>query len=197
VAPDIVRTRRCIVSGALGAREGLVRFVVGPDNAIIADVAGDLPSRGFWLSASRDIVLRAVKTKSFVRAARAPVTVADGLADQVEALLARRALDLLGLARRASQAVTGFEKVRAAIASGRAQVVIAARDGSVDGRDKLRRLGRGLALVSLFDNQELSLAFGKGNVIHAALAPGRLAERFLMEVARLRGFRPAEAGTAA
>jgi ribosomal protein L7Ae-like RNA K-turn-binding protein len=108
-----------------------------------------------------------------------------------EALLARRCLDLLGLARRAGQAALGFEKVRALIRAGGAILLIAARDGADHGKSKLHGLGKGLPVVGLFTNAELSLAFGRENVIHAALAPGRLADSFLSETVRLAEFRPA------
>ena len=110
--------RRCIVTGAVRPKTELVRFVVDPGGRIVPDVAGRLPGRGLWLSARRDIVAAAVAKRLFARAARAPVVVEDGLGDRVEALLAARCGDLLGLARRAGQAVVGFEKTRTLAAAG-------------------------------------------------------------------------------
>ncbi len=187
------RQRRCIVSGEVKETRDLVRFVVAPDGAVVPDVAERLPGRGMWLSASREMVGAACAKGLFAKAARAKVSVADDLADQTETLLARRCLDLLGLARRARQAVLGFEKVRTVISAGGAILLIEARDGADHGKAKLRRLGNGLPVVELFSSAELSLAFGRENVIHAALAPGRLADRFLAETVRLAEFRPAAA----
>lgn len=187
------RQRRCIVSGEVKEARRLVRFVVAPDGAVVPDVADRLPGRGMWLSASPEVVRKASTKGSFAKAARRQVTVADDLADQIEALLARRCLDFLGLARRAGQAVLGFEKVRALLRAGGAILLIAARDGADHGKTKLRGPGRGLPVVELFSSAELSLAFGRENVIHAALAPGRLADRFLAETARLAEFRPVAA----
>ncbi len=187
------RQRRCIVSGEVKETRNLVRFVVAPGGAVVPDVAERLPGRGIWLSASREMVGAACAKGLFAKAARAKVSVADDLADQTETLLARRCLDLLGLARRASQAALGFEKVRTLISAGGAILLIAARDGADNGKAKLRGLGKGLPVVELFASVELSLAFGRENVIHAALAPGRLADRFLTETVRLAEFRPAAA----
>lgn len=187
------RQRRCIVSGEVKETRDLVRFVVAPDGAVVPDVAERLPGRGIWLSASREMVGAACAKGLFAKAARAKVLVADDLADQTETLLARRCLDLLGLARRAGQAALGFEKVRILISSGGAILLIAARDGADHGKAKLRGLGKSLPVVELFASAELSLAFGRENVIHAALAPGRLADRFLTETVRLAEFRPAAA----
>ncbi|MGL1180861.1 hypothetical protein ACSTLD_24360, partial [Vibrio parahaemolyticus] len=70
----------------------------------------------------------------FSRAARRSVTVPTDLAETVEALLERRCLNLIGLARRAGQAVAGFEKVREALQHGRVALLLAAADGAADGR---------------------------------------------------------------
>ncbi len=146
------------------------------------------------MTARRDIVAAAVTRRLFARAARQPVAVDDDLADRVEALLAQRCLDHIGLARRAGQVVMGFAKVRDALAAGRAAVLVAAADGAADGRGKLRALAPGLPLVDRLTSDELGAAFAREHVVHAALAPGRLAEALVAEAARLGGFRPQVVG---
>jgi len=183
------RTRRCIASGEARDPALMVRFVVGPDDTVWPDVRGELPGRGFWVSASRDAIRQATERKAFARAAKQAVTVPADLADQVERLLARRALDWLGLARGGGQVRAGYEKVREKLEQGRVAVLVQARDGSSAQRQKVAGLGRGLPLVELFDGAELSLALGRENVVHAALSGGPLADRFLGESARLAGFR--------
>jgi len=145
------------------------------------------------LTAERDIVAAAVTKRLFARAARQPVIVEDGLADRVEALLAKRCLDHLSLARRAGQAVMGFAKVQAALAAGKVAVVVAASDGAADGRSKLKALAPGLPLAERLTSAELAAAFGREHVVHAALSPGGLADAFLADMTRLGGFRPASA----
>ena len=110
-APD----RRCIVTGEVRDRDDLVRFVVGPADNVVPDIAHELPGRGLWITASREAVDTALAKNRFAWAARRKVNVDRALADQVEALLARRCLELLGLSRRAGKVVVGFEKVRAAL----------------------------------------------------------------------------------
>lgn len=183
------RQRRCIVTGDVKQAAELVRFVVAPDGAVVPDVAGDLPGRGLWLSASRQAVDTACAKRLFAKAARRRVTVAEDLAARTEALLARRCLDVLGLARRAGQATLGFEQVRALLKARKAAVLIAARDGGADGRAKTRKYAAGVAVIELFTSAELSLALGRENVVHAALAPGGIADRFVAEAARFAGFR--------
>ncbi|HYM03313.1 MAG TPA: RNA-binding protein [Stellaceae bacterium] len=185
--------RRCFVSGEVRPKSELLRLVVAPDGRVVPDVAGRLPGRGLWLSARRDIVAAAVAKRLFARAARQPVTVEDGLADRVEALLAQRCRDDIGLARRAGRAVMGFTKVHAALAAGKVGVLLAAGDGAADGRGKLRALAPKLPLVDRLTSAELGAAFGREHVVHAAVAPGRLARALLADAERLAGFRPGAA----
>ena len=141
------------------------------------------------MSAARDVVNTASAKNLFSKAARRKVSVPPDLADRIERLLLRRCLELIGLARRAGQAMAGFEKVRGELKAGRGAVILAASDGSADGRDKIRALATGKALVAVLRSDELGAAFGRGHAVHALLAPGRLAARLLVETSRLAGFR--------
>src|SRR5207248_9956316 len=146
--------RRCIVTGAVVDRRGLLRFVVGPDGEIVPDVAARLPGRGLWLTPRRDIVERATAKRLFARAARRLVTVPPDLADRVEALLARRCGEALGLARRAASAVSGFERVAEAVRRGPAAALLFALDGAETGRRKLGALGRQLPAATVMSAAE-------------------------------------------
>lgn len=181
--------RRCIASGDVLPVDRLVRFVVDPTGRVVPDVGRDLPGRGIWVTASRGCVDLACGKKLFGRAAKKRVTAADDLADQVEALLARRCLELIGLSRRAGAAVAGYDKVRGFIIGGRAGLLLAAADGAPSGRDKIRRLGRGVPVVEALSRAELGHAFGREQVVHAAIAAGQLAKKVQVEAARLAEFR--------
>jgi predicted RNA-binding protein YlxR (DUF448 family) len=195
--------RRCIASGASGPTGLLVRFVLGPDARVVPDLAGRLPGRGVWLTAQRALVDRAVAKNLFSRAFKARAVAPADLADRLEALLAGRLIDLIGLARKAGQAVTGFEKVRARLRDGSAGALLQARDGAADGKAKLNRLadalpdgGAGrLPRIESLDAADLGLAFGRDFAIHAALDRGGFADRAIGEAARLGGLRPAGATT--
>ncbi|MCT8158533.1 RNA-binding protein [Pseudoruegeria sp. SHC-113] len=187
--------RRCIATGEVAPKAGLIRFVVGPDGTVVPDLAEKLPGRGLWVSADRAALELAAKKKLFSRAARQQVAVPEGLADHVEALLARRVVDLISLARKAGLAVTGFEKVKDWIVSGRGAVLIQANDGSERGKSKLRPPpGKG-AYIDVLSASELGLAFGRENVIHGALAAGGLTTRVVEEATKLTGLRDKNGGT--
>jgi len=181
--------RRCLVTRESRERERLLRFVLDPKRRLRLDLEQRLPGRGMWLSADRDVIHKAVTKNVFARASRGPVTIEGDLAGEVERLLVRRALDSLGLARRAGAVTIGFEKVRAALGGGAGAVLIAAVDGAAHGRDKLRRMAPDLPLVRAFTADELGAALGREHVVHAVVAPGRLARRVLFDVERLSGFR--------
>jgi predicted RNA-binding protein YlxR (DUF448 family)/ribosomal protein L30E len=183
-------TRRCLVTRQVLPRERLLRFVVDPEGCVRPDPDARLPGRGMWLSADRNVVNKAVARNLFARAARAPARVEVDLAEQIERLLARRALDTLGLARRAGQVAVGFEQVRLSLRAGTAAVLVTATDAAADGRRKLRGLAPQLPLITAFTSTELGAALGRESLMHVAVAPGGLAQRLLRDVERLAGFRP-------
>ena len=181
--------RRCIASGASKPRDALLRFVVDPAGALVLDLGETLPGRGLWVSAERAVLEKACERGLFARAARRPIAVAPDLIDEVERQLTVRALDILGLARRAGALVTGFDKVQRALTERRVAVLVEASDGARHGRARLGALARDIPVIAQFDGAALSRSLGRENVVHAALAPGRLADRFLRESARLAGVR--------
>ena len=189
--------RRCIVSGESGGRRGLIRFVIGPDGDVIPDLAGKLPGRGIWVTADRGSLETSVRKKLFARAARQQVAVPEGLPDLIEAGLAKRVIELISLARKAGDAVAGFEKVKGWLATGEAKILIQAEDGSARGRTKLRPPGGQETLISVLNARELGLAFGREHVIHGALAAGGLSTRVVEDAARLGGLRKTKGGKAA
>jgi len=181
--------RRCIVSGETVATRRMVRFVIGPDSNLVPDVDNRLPGRGLWLSANRDMIETAASKRLFAKAARSNVTVPTDLADLVMDLLRRRCLNHLGLARRAGLVTTGGEKVRAQIAAGRVAVLLEAADGSPQERRKFSALAPGAPIVDAFTSSELGTALGRDNVVHVALAEGRLTRTILDDAARYGGLR--------
>jgi predicted RNA-binding protein YlxR (DUF448 family) len=187
--------RRCIASGQVRPKDQLLRFVIGPEDRVVLDLSGTLPGRGLWLSARRDMIDKACARNLFARAAKSSVRVPEDLAEQVEQALRRRCLDLIGLGRRAGQAVAGFDKVKAWLAAGKAAVLIEASDGSADGRGKISAVGRrvtpGLPIVELFDAATLGQTMGRDRAVHVAMTPGRLSLRFLAEAGRLAEVVPA------
>jgi uncharacterized protein len=181
--------RRCIATGETHDRSSLLRFVVGPGGELCPDVSSRLPGRGLWLCPRRDIVETAVKRRLFARAARQAVTTPPGLADRVEGLLAQRCCEVMGLARRAGVAVAGFEKVRSAVSSRKATVLLMALDGAEGGRQKMRGIGRCLPIVIALTAAEMGAVFGREHVVNAAIGDDPLGSRLIAIAEKLAGFR--------
>ncbi|MEZ5911091.1 MAG: RNA-binding protein [Paracoccaceae bacterium] len=181
--------RRCIVTGEVQPKAGLIRFVLDPEGQVVADLLGRLPGRGLWVSADRKVLEKAAARGYFARAARQPATAPADLAAQVERQLARRLVELVSLARKAGQAVTGYEKVKDWLTKGEAAVLIQASDGSERGKSKLRPPGGKSSFIGCLTASELGLAFGREHAIHGALSGGGLTARVVEEAARLAGLR--------
>ncbi|MCB1338942.1 MAG: RNA-binding protein [Maritimibacter sp.] len=188
--------RRCIATGEVQPKSGLIRFVVAPDGSIVPDLLEKLPGRGIWVAADRAALEKAVAKGLFARAAKQPVTVPEDLVARVEAGLADRVVHLVSLARKAGRAVAGYEKVKDWLAKEEARVLIQASDGSARGKSKLSTPYGG-RFIGCLTASELGLAFGRENVIHGALAGGGLTTRVVEEAAKLSGLRiTTDGGTA-
>ncbi len=194
--------RTCIATGVKDAPEAMLRFALAPNGVVVPDIRRRLPGRGVWTSLSAEAVRRAAAKGAFARAFGAKADAPADLADAVDGLLERDALQSLSMANKAGLVVTGAFKVDSAIAEGAMAALIHASDGSADGAAKReqplrRRLGADaetVARVDLFSSGQLSLALGKANVIHAAVKSGAAGSAFVARAERLRRFR---AGAAA
>ena len=181
--------RKCIATGEVQPKGGLIRFVVGPSGQIAPDVAGKVPGRGIYVAASKSALEKAIKKGLFARSAKQSVQLPDDLIEMVETVLARRITDLISLSRKSGEAVAGYEKVKSWLVTDQAQVLIQASDGSDRGKSKLRLPGNAESFVGCLTQNELGLAFGRDSVIHAALLAGGLTSRIVEEAARLSGVR--------
>ena len=110
--------RLCAVSRVQKPPEELIRFVAGPDRAIVPDLARRLPGRGVWVDATRDAVAEAVRRKAFARSLKQNVSVPADLPDLVERLLQKRLAEAVSIANKAGLLVAGFAKVEELIEAG-------------------------------------------------------------------------------
>ena len=184
--PETGPLRRCVVTRERLPKERMIRFVVAPNGAVLPDLGAKLPGRGIWLSARGDVLETARVRGAFAKAARRQVDVAPDLSTVLRDGLTRRIGELLGLARRAGQAVSGFAKAREWLSAGRAGLVVQASDGSVD--ERARMVGnRTVPVVTPLDGATLGGVFGRERAVHVAVAPGRLAEALQVDAERLAG----------
>ena len=192
------RERRCIVTGEVLPEARLLRFVIGPDGSVVPDVEAKLPGRGLWVSATKTAIAKAAAKNLFAKAAKGPAKAGANLAKQAESRLVERFLGLLGLARRAGELFLGFDQVEKALRGANPPpLIVEAAEAAADGRRKLQAAATAKGhipfVIGCLSSGELSLALKRENVVHAALKPGRIAERLIFEAMRLEGFRPLRA----
>jgi len=200
--------RTCIVTRKTAEPDDLIRFVAGPDSAIVPDLKRNLPGRGCWVTADRVHVDKATARGAFARALKTEVSVSPALGEMVDTLLSKSALGALGLARKAGAIALGASQVDGAVRAAKALAVLHAVEASDDGVRKIasaRRSvvhldGPAIPAYKLFSDHELGLALGGTNVIHAAVLAsdaGKAALKRLVALDRYRGGTPDDLATLA
>lgn len=188
-AEEIVAERMCIVTREVMDEAQLIRFVRGPDGSVVPDLNRKLPGRGVWVGLRRSRVAEAVKRRAFSRGLGEGSIAGEDLPDRIGGLLRKAALAYISLAKKAGEAVAGAAKVEEMLATGRARLVIHAKEAAQNGRQKIDTLsGPGVETLGFFTSDELDLAFGRTNVIHAAVAKGGLAEKLLQATHRMEAY---------
>jgi predicted RNA-binding protein YlxR (DUF448 family) len=198
--------RMCAVTRAVRPIDELIRFVVSPQGEVIADLKRKLPGRGLWVSASRQAVAEAVKRNQFGKGFKRDVRATATLAADTEALMVRGVIEALAMAAKAGQVVSGFSKVEGALQQGQGRnsvsALIHASDGAADGIRKLDAIlrqnagngdeSREFPVVTALTSEQLDLALGRSNVIHAAVLAGPASKTFLSRSQILVRYRMAD-----
>ncbi len=206
-AEEACPERKCILSGETAPRDSLIRLAVSPDGPdesaqVLPDLLARAPGRGAWLGVSRaELELALKKGKLRGALARAfkgtKLEVPEDLPDRIELGLKRLLCDRLGLEMRAGKLILGSDRIGEQARAGKVALLLHALDASEGGRRKLDqawRVGRDLegsgeqGTRLPLDRAALSVALGRDNVVHLALADDRSAERIMPVLARLLHF---------
>jgi predicted RNA-binding protein YlxR (DUF448 family) len=202
--------RRCILTGEHGARSGLIRLAISPDGDVLPDVHAKAPGRGAWIGVNRaDLETAIAKGQLKGALARAfkgaALSIPADLPQRIEAALLRAFMDRLGLEMRAGRLLVGSDRIADQARMGKVHWLAHAADAGEDGNRRLDQAWRvgsdeeGTALAGLrlpLDRAALSVALGRDNVVHLALAERVSAERVEHLLERLLHFTGA-AGAAA
>ena len=194
--------RMCVVTRSVRPIDDLIRFVLAPSGEAIPDLKRKLPGRGLWVSASHTAVAEAVKRNLFAKGFRKNVKPSAMLADDTDRLMVRGLIEALAMSAKSGQVVSGFSKVEDALRQRQAGVLIHASNGAADGIRKLDGVARQslgdaadappLPIVTILTSDELDLALGRSNVIHAALLAGPASKTFLSRSQTLVRYRMAD-----
>ena len=189
------RERMCVHTREVRPVADLIRFVVGPDGVAVPDLKSKLPGRGVWVTATQDALAEAIKRKTLARGFKREVRLSADLVAQTEHLLERAVFDALAMAGKAGLVATGFGKTETALSRERVAGLIHAAEAAPDGVRKLGGVLRKYGLedeipvISALSSEQLDLALGRPNVIHAALLAGPATDTFLARYRRLERFR--------
>ena len=205
-----VPERRCVLTGEHDSRAALVRLAVSPEGLVLPDAHAKAPGRGAWIGVDRAGLEEAI-AKGRLKAALArgfksgALDIPADLPARIEAALRRALTDRLGLEMRSGTLVLGTQRIAETARAGGVVRLFHASDSSEDGRKKLDQAWRvGLeregsgergAILPL-DRAALSVALGRDNVVHLALADPKAAERVSVPLQRLLHFLGADTGPA-
>ena len=198
--------RMCAVTRQVQPIDELIRFVVSPQGEVVPDLKRKLPGRGLWVSASRQAIAEAARRNHFGKGFKRDVRATATLAADTETLLVRSVVEALAMAAKAGQAVCGFSKVEGALTQRQVQALIHARDGAADGIRKLDAIvrqntgqntgngdeSREFPVITALTSEQLDLALGRSNVVHAALLAGPAGKTFLSRSQVLVRYRMAD-----
>ncbi len=191
------RERKCIATGETADPNALIRFALSPNGVVTPDIAAKLPGRGVWLTPEKTVLEKAIKTNAFVRGFKRAVNIPDNLADIVAELLSQNVINMIGMAKKSGQLLLGFDQVHKAASQTALAIRIEARNGSPDGRGKIRTLSKAVnrelgmplpIVIGCFDSHVLGNACGRDNIVHAAIKPGKFASNLSDLTGKLSGF---------
>ena len=194
--------RRCVLTGQAGARDELLRLALSPDGVVLPDALARAPGRGAWIGISRAGLEEALANGKLKGAlARAfktgAITIAGDLPELFEQALRRALADRLGLELRSGRLILGSDRIAGEARMGRVAALYHAADARDDGARKLDQAwrvgsdaeGSGLAGMRLpLDRDALSVALGRENVVHLALADEDSAGRVMIPLRRLLNY---------
>jgi predicted RNA-binding protein YlxR (DUF448 family) len=186
--------RKCIATGESEERDGLIRFVTDPFGQLTPDFAEKLPGKGMWVCSCYNMISFALQKELFSKSVRKKVLIPEKLICTIEKGLVDRTISSLGLARRAGRIIAGYAKVENALRQGKVLMRIEAKDGAVDGREKLNRIRPKVTILDSLSSKELAKAFDRGHIVHLAVSVNNhsdkgLEERLIRDFGRLERFR--------
>jgi len=197
-----VPERKCVLSGDHAPRGSLLRLAIAPDGMVLPDVLAKAPGRGAWIGVNRagleDAMAKGRLKSALARAFKGgDLVIPDDLPDRIEQALLRSLTERLGLEMRSGRLLLGSDRIAEQARMGRVALLAHAADASEDGSRKLDqawRVGReeegsgkgGMRLP--LDRAALSVALGRDNVVHFALADRASAERVMIPLRRLLHF---------
>ena len=181
--------RKCLVTKTIIEKKDLIRFVVDPEDNLIADINQNLPGKGYWVKADRDTISTAINKKLLCKAIKKKVTIEKNILDKIEIQIKKKIINQISLCRKAGAAIFGFDKIKASIKNNNIGLIIQASDGS--DREKKRLCNQSIpkTIDGCLTGSELGKAFGREKVIHCAILRSDFVENIYFHSNRLNNLK--------
>ena len=182
-------TRKCLVTGVTIEKKNLIRFVLSPQNDLVADINQKLPGRGYWVKAERQIVLKAIKKNILIKATKQEVSIEKNVLERIESQLKKKIINQISLCRKAGMAIFGFDKIKVALSKNNIGLLIQAIDGS--DKEKKRILNKSIPKIinNCFTASDLGKAFSREKVVHCAILQSGFVENINFDSNRLNNLK--------
>ena len=179
--------RTCLLTGEEKPQNKLLRFTLTPDRQVIPDFGKKLPGKGFYLTNSKSVLLKAIAKNVFRKFGKHTAVIAN-LPEIVENILKNKAFEALNLARKAGVLVSGFDKVKEKLAADKVAFVLEAVDAGSDGREKIKAAAKNTEILTLFEIEELDKALNRINTVHVAVLKSQMAQMVYEQLQRWQNF---------
>jgi predicted RNA-binding protein YlxR (DUF448 family) len=185
--------RSCLGCRTVHDRDKLLRFVLSPDNEVVADIEAKLPGRGAYTCISQHCLRTALKQRQFSRAFKREIAnlLADDVVGQILTSMKNRILGYVGLANRAGKIVSGGSMVSEAIrGNGKPGLVLLALDVSGTIGEKIEQLAgaNGTECVRILTKDDFGAILGKAPRSAIAIKSSGFVAQLRYEIERYRNF---------
>ena len=181
--------RKCLVTGSSIDKKNLIKFVIGPENQLIADIDQNLPGRGYWVKADRQTIIIALKKNYFFTAVKKKITIHSDLLSVIEEQIKKRIIQQISISRKAGQTVFGFEKVKSALLKKSINLLIQAKDGSNKEKQRILTKTKLKIIDNCLTSAELGKALGRDKVIHCGILGNGFVEKIIFNANRLNNLK--------
>ncbi len=183
--------RSCLGCRQVQDQDNLVRYVLSPQGEVLVDYRKRLPGRGAYTCFDPQCVLTAIKRRQFERALKCVGDSPDGqaLVNSLASQVRERVLNLVGMARKSSNVVTGSTLVLSTLmkGGGLALILLAEDISDAIGQKVLDKADVcGIPCYRLAKKGELGHLMGKGERSVIALKTGPLAKSLEVELLRYK-----------
>lgn len=183
--------RTCVGCRVSQPQASLVRYVLSPQQQLLVDYRQKLPGRGVYTCCDVDCIVKAVECKQLQRGLKVEQLQvgSDQVVNAIIETLLQRIENLLGMARKSGQAVSGSSAILNSLKrNGSFAFVLLSDDVSTGIASKVLTAAESqrVEVFQMFSKGKIGEILGKGERSVAALQTGKLANAIKLEVQRYK-----------